>query len=194
MRVVLWIVGEPGAGKTSLARALLGPNPLVTSSVSPKWTLSIPPGVVAAGHYTGGTFDGADTISYSGGAAAIDWWAENVSAPLTILDGDRLSNRNTIARLMREPVILACAYLELRSEIAAERRAARGSDQNASWVKGRSTKARRFFESFPGAIRITLDGELPPDVLAREIHEQIEASREATERLPEVGGLPAVAR
>jgi hypothetical protein len=92
--IIVWVVGEPGVGKTTLVREglleddmeLVGP---------PKWTVG--QAVAAAGHYSGGKFDGADTVPYNGAAAALDYWATRLHTfPLTIFDGDRFSNDNAV--------------------------------------------------------------------------------------------------
>lgn len=161
---ILWLVGEPGAGKTTLARELLGSN--LTLVDKPKWTCA--PHMVAAGHYTGGAFDGADTVPYNGAADALIYWRDHLSktAPLTLLDGDRFSNENSV-KFFREyaqagnPLRLVAAYVEVPAAVAAARRAARSETvQNASWVAGRATKAHRFYGSFVDAV--VLDGMAHP--------------------------------
>jgi len=159
---VAWLVGEPGVGKTALARALLGSGPY-RLSLSPKWTIA--DGVIAAGHYTGATFDGADTISYSGGAALLESWA---STPgwLTILDGDRLSHAGAVEFFKTKSARRVCVYVHASAAVVGQRRAERGSDQNPTWLKGRKTKARRFFEGFDGEVKL-LDARLAsPEDLA----------------------------
>lgn len=157
---VLWLVGEPGSGKTTLARHLLGTA--LELIEKPKWTRA--PHMVAAGHYTGAPFDGADTVPYNGAADALLYWKENLRSefPVTLLDGDRFSNENTV-KFFKElaaegvPLRLAAAYVDVPAAVAAARRAARSETvQNAAWVAGRATKARRFFDSFVDAV--TVDG------------------------------------
>jgi hypothetical protein len=91
MALVLFILGSPGVGKTSLARRLLwsgGREP--TLLYRPKWTFTDT--VCAAGHYKGELFDGADTIPYNGSKEVLEWWSyQFIHWPLTIFDGDRMS-------------------------------------------------------------------------------------------------------
>lgn len=163
MKAVLWLVGEPGAGKTTVARALLEPNPKLI--VKPKWTVG--PSIVAAGHYTGAAFDGADTVPYNGVAAALDFWKEMLAgqALLTLFDGDRFSNSTVVSYFKNLPVppLQLCVLVKLPEGVGASRRAARAQAagaalQNETWVKGRITKAQRFFASFPEDSRLELSG------------------------------------
>jgi hypothetical protein len=143
---VLWIVGEPGAGKTTLARALIGD--VVALNDSPKFTMG---DVCAFGHYTGKPFDGADTLPPSQILPALAYWKRSGLWlwPLTIIDGDKLANRNAVREIASAGVRVRCVHLYASD--AAERRAARSSVvQNRSWVKGRVTKARRFADMFGG--------------------------------------------
>jgi hypothetical protein len=140
MSVVLFVLGEPGIGKTSLARRLLQPDSYLVAK--PKWTVGET--VCAAGHYTGDTFDGADTVPYNGVADALRYWDAHLrSHALTMLDGDRFSHEGALAHF-RPAALIRGVYLSAPAEIAVARRAARGSNQNATWLKGRQTKAANF--------------------------------------------------
>lgn len=170
-RTVLWIVGEPGLGKTTLARALLGQPLTLTQKSAPKWTVG--PGGCAAGHYTGQAFDGADTIPYSGGQKVLKYWQDILSdTRLTILDGDRLSNFGSI-RFFNNQLDLRCVHLVApHPGVGKARRAARGSRQNETWLKGRVTKARNFATVyFASQDVLTLDARSPPDVLEARVRD-----------------------
>jgi ABC-type dipeptide/oligopeptide/nickel transport system ATPase component len=161
-RTILWIVGEPGVGKTTLARGLLGKVPAEVRIPKPKWSIS--GGIAAAGHYVGGTFDGADTVPYNGVEDALVFWREFIKSPLTLLDGDRFSNAKVVEFLAAHNKL--CLLLSAPEDVVAARRAARGSDQNPSWVRGRKTKSRRFFEMFPEQDRFELAaGSSPTELL-----------------------------
>ena len=144
MALVLFLLGSPGVGKTSLARRLLwsgGREPTLLHR--PKWSFTDT--VCAAGHYKGELFDGADTIPYSGAKEALERWSQMfVTWPLTILDGDRMSTKGTLEFLDRYNVQRYAILLQASPLDLIARRQERGSNQNPAWIKGRETKSERF--------------------------------------------------
>jgi len=170
--IAIFVVGEPGTGKTSAVRLLLEHENAMNKS--PKWTMGGRGKVAAAGHYTGTKFDGADTVPYNGVEAALAFWGSALSRyERTFFDGDRFSNQKVVSWLASQGAELRCVLLH-GSEIAASRRAARGSKQNPAWVKGRVTKSRRFYElsEFEGK---RLEIEISERLDARAVAEKISA-------------------
>lgn len=169
MRSVLFIVGPPGVGKTTLVRAVLG-MPLAFIE-KPKWTLAV--GMCAAGHYKGETFDGADRVPYNGVDEALKYWEKELQdRRVTIFDGDRFSYPKVVERLCKATdVSPKCVILRASNAALTERRAQRGSNQNESWMKGRVTKSEKFFTAFAGAASISLNAEKPTKTMAAELLE-----------------------
>lgn len=137
---VVFVVGEPGVGKTTAVRSLIERG---SKHSNPKWTIG--ESRCFAGHYTGGKFDGADTVPYNGVQKALQFWETYLMKKrLTVLDGDRFSNEKVLkwfqARTSVSTVLLHCD-----EKVAQERRVKRGSAQNESWVRGRKTKSERFW-------------------------------------------------
>jgi hypothetical protein len=172
---VLWIVGEPGLGKTTLVRRLLPAKASLHGS--PKWTVA--GRLAAAGHYSGHVFDGADRVPYNGVEDALAFWGANLSSTdLTLFDGDRFSHAG-VRGWFHENVFnqrQLCVLVAADAHVGMERRAARGSNQAPTWVKGRVTKARRFWETFDKGDRLLVDAEGDQDAmfsqLSRWLNEQ----------------------
>lgn len=149
----LWIVGPPGVGKTTLARQILG----TVHALVPRPKLTLAAQWVAAGHYSGATFDGADTVPYNGAAQVLDLWTERFFNLPLLLDGDRFSNAACVGRVRRAGARTVCLLLDATDEVLAHRRALRGSHQDPIWLAGRATKARRFFQLFEEGERLSVD-------------------------------------
>lgn len=172
MRTVAFFVGAPGAGKTTLVREILGERLKQTSGASleyiekPKWTLV--PGICAAGHYKGEVFDGADRVPYNGVAEALTYWQNHLSdRQLTIFDGDRFSYMKVVDHFAN--VAVKCVMLRASNALLDERRAQRGSNQNETWMKGRITKAEKFFAAFAGDLSISLDASKSVKALRKQL-------------------------
>lgn len=151
MGTVLWIVGEPGVGKTTVIRPFL--EGALTYIARPKWTIvgGLSGSICAAGHYRGEPFDGADTLPIGDIKLALAYWEECLrDRALTILDGDKLSTASALARVREAGAEVRCVHLMASEEMVLARRAARGTKQDPTWVKGRKTKAMRFASMFRG--------------------------------------------
>lgn len=92
------------------------------------------------------------------------WLRESApEMPLVLAEGARLGYADGIREMIAAGYRVQLAYLDTPEELCEERRAARGSKQAASWVKGRRTAAERVAEEFDA---IRLDGRLQPWQLA----------------------------
>lgn len=139
--IVLFFVGAPGVGKTTLVRKYIEPDSI--SIAKPKWTVG--QCHVAAGHFTGGTFDGADTVPYNGVKDALAFWEQRLyEHALTIFDGDRFSHAGALDFFQERKVRVGCIHLSAPDAVLQDRREARGSKQNPTWMKGRVSKAANF--------------------------------------------------
>ena len=168
---MLFVVGAPGVGKTTALAALL--DPFTTSLVPrPKWTISPP--VALVGHYGSGDFSGGDTVPYNGAAIALDHWFRHLrhdpDIRASVFDGDRFSSVGLLRRMQGQGLDPACLLLTASDATLADRRHARGSKQNPSWMKGRATKAHNFSQLFDATRRHQVNtDDLTPDQVTTQI-------------------------
>lgn len=158
----MYVLGAPGVGKTTLVRELIVRRAEAERRMfggtgvrlvdSPKWTIlheqpRSPYAMCAAGHYTGETFDGGDTVPYSGARAALDYWTAHLaSLPLTVLDGQRFATGPSLEFLRQHAgrAVITGVHLVARDAQLQARRQHRGSNQAPSWIKGATTGAANF--------------------------------------------------
>ena len=160
MSVICFVVGGPAAGKSTLVKSFLDWKNM-TIIEKPKITISKK--VCAAGHYTGGKFDGADTIPYNQDLKTAKYLAKKsfFNSDIVFLDGDRMSNKKV--KDFFKPYNAVCVYLEIDLDTHKLRAAKRKSNQNITWVKGRLTKSKNFFNNFKTENKIKIDGTLKPE-------------------------------
>lgn len=144
MKRVVYLIGEPGAGKTTLMRELVAPwEPIVHAKpfAHIEYLTQYANGerVVQIGKDRG-TFSGTDALSMGVQRNAVSWLY--VCEYDTILaEGDRLANDGFFAAAQAVGG-LVLVHVATPSSICEARRKARGP-QNEAWVRGRITKVEK---------------------------------------------------
>lgn len=167
VRHLLYIVGGPGSGKTTLVRTALADRKFEVRQ-QPFAHMIYGPGRVQLGGDRP-VFGGTDALSMSVqprvlaalSDPALDW-------QYVLAEGDRLANGKFFSALHTMPDWdLTVVWLRTPEKMAAERRLQRAGStqatQDAKWVEGRETKARRLGQSYADVV---LDGALSPNKLA----------------------------
>jgi hypothetical protein len=158
---LVYVVGVPGAGKTTLVRAT------IQAAGLGRWLVRVPfahevlhrhTGTIVGAHLGRDRqrFGGTDTLSMSVAPLALRWLAGR-PYPMVVGEGDRLASAMWFAAVQAEGVNLALVHLDTPAALAEVRRAARGSRQSRAWVAGRVTKTHRL----AGQAALRLDGTAP---------------------------------
>lgn len=171
MKHALYIIGEPGAGKSTLVETLVGDALVITGRkpLAHRVYLTVAGGVTELGAREPGRFGGTDALSMSAVVPAEAWvirgdWPHG---SLLLAEGDRLACDRFFDALLAGGWDLAIIRLSTRPEVAAARREARGSFQKEAWVRGRQTKVARLADRWAEHV-YTFDGTAPPEQLARQ--------------------------
>lgn len=134
---LLYIIGVPGSGKTTLMRQLvLGRRRRVIAK--PFAHTMYADGLVQLGRDRE-QFGGTDALSMSVQPQVVAA-LEAQAWPRVVAEGDRLANPSFFAAARNAGYEVDVALLDAAPELAAERRAERGSDQSDSWLRGRASK------------------------------------------------------
>lgn len=166
----LYFIGEPGVGKSALVAAL-------TAGTDPEWRYTpfahavylSDDGRPQAAQIGGSDphYPGTDRLSMSVLPRAIDWLSQ-APTPFVFGEGDRLANGRFFQAMTEWCDEWRLVVLNAPSDVAADRRARRGSQQNPGWVKGRRTKFLKLAHDWHDHA-VTLDATAPTAQLAREI-------------------------
>ena len=149
MTTALYLIGEPGVGKTTLAQHLypgLTPQP-ATRLNGQLWGQPLTRGHITRGVLLGrprNGFSGTDALGMSVNPDATQWAQQPHPYRLIIGEGARLTNHRFLTAL-HEHTTLTIAYLTATN--TQERREARAQQlgtplQSPQWVQGRQTATR----------------------------------------------------
>lgn len=132
-----YLIGQPGAGKTTVLAALTEGESADLRS-KPFAHMSYPNGAIQLGR-TREDFGGTDALAMSVQPKVLAWLAHD--RPTAVFgEGDRLGNGKFFRAVDALGYGLTVVLLRTPDEVAAGRRADRGSKQNETWLLGRRSK------------------------------------------------------
>jgi hypothetical protein len=164
-KYLLYLVGAPGVGKSTLARELTGEwdRTVHRNAPVPHSTFRNPSSGIPVGLELGvprEDFPGTDALAMDIGPRAGVFLRE-AQVVWALGEGSRLATRPFLGGAVRAGVHLTLVSLRAGEELLHARWVARGSRQNSSWRKGAATRARNITDwAHASGIRVL---DLPVD-------------------------------
>lgn len=169
----LYLIGEPGAGKSSVMRALTDVWSFRTRHDKPfahvRYRDEDNRTVAAQLGAEDRKFPGTDRLSMSVQPRAIEW-LQGAPAPVVLGEGDRLASQGFFEALEATTDAWALFAIEVPEDLAAERRGERGSEQSEAWLKGRRTKLANLRKQWAHRI-CYVDNQGTPNEAAEQIRQ-----------------------
>jgi deoxyadenosine/deoxycytidine kinase len=150
MKKIIAVGGNPGSGKTTLFRAFMegkqwekvDANKLLPAMYCRELDL-----FVLGKYEEGETFAGTDRLSMAVQPMAEEFALKTQSNIL--FEGDRIFNQSFLEFAANLPdTTLHIIYLDVPKSLLQERYAQRGSNQSATFLKGRETKYQNLMQNF----------------------------------------------
>jgi energy-coupling factor transporter ATP-binding protein EcfA2 len=139
MTEMLYLIGQPGSGKTTLIESLTEGELGAVVRKPFAHTVYDRIGVVQLGAQRDGGFGGTDALGMAVQPVVLNW-LPTCGYDYVLAEGDRLANDKFFNAVTDMGWNLCVAWIDLPDSVAVQRRAARGSNQNETWLKGRVTK------------------------------------------------------
>ncbi|MEN6368728.1 MAG: P-loop-containing protein [Thermotogota bacterium] len=175
MKYLVYLLGEPGAGKSTVAECLFRGVPS-EAKAEPFAHIIHPRGIELGARRE--SFSGTDALPMNVQPKVIPMM-NDADSELFFAEGDRLAN---------EKFFMACAFARIRivpfllkvpHGLAAQRRQARGSNQDPKWIRGRVSKVENLWRDY-GATARELDGRLTPEEIVAKMRSAPEVEETAT--------------
>lgn len=148
MKRLVYLVGVPGAGKSTVVRKAMEHLPMMPESrPKPFQHLYWPKQDASYLGRSNGDFPGTDTLSMSVQPKVLEWLREGAPS-LVFGEGDRLANLKFLEGAQHRGYQVELCYLDTPASLAIARRRERGSNQGQAWLKGRESKVRRLVDSW----------------------------------------------
>ena len=169
MKAALYIIGEPGSGKSELAAELT--RGLQADEISEPFAMrayTLDGGDVIELGRRRDKFSGTDSL----GSSVIEKvlpWLEEAQPEMLLAEGDRLAVDRFLNKLIELGYDLRLVML-YGPGVAARRRLQRGSRQDASWIAGRRTKVEKLAQRWEERL-LVLNASRTPAQLAAELEE-----------------------
>lgn len=165
---LVYLIGVPGSGKSSVMAAASARFNRVPAEAGVRFDYLLEDSGVVAGVELGvrrASFSGTDAYALNVMPRAVAALPSLLaSVPVVLAEGDRLASPRFLDVAGPD---LRLVHIDVPEDVAAARRAARGSNQSPSWLAGRRTKVGRLADRYaghPGFVR--LDGTAPVSDLA----------------------------
>jgi len=177
MNTLVYLVGAPGVGKTSLMRALTGRCDRLTAvgTTVPHDVLLRPreddenADVAVEVGRRRELFSGTDALSMSINPLAVQWIAAQPHR-LVIGEGARLGNPAFLLAARRAGYQVHLIHLTAPDTVLSYRRRARGTRQSEAWMRGAATRASNLADKMVLDVTVSrLTAGRTPEILAERL-------------------------